>query len=758
MNENIKLSIIIPTFNSRQYVDKAIGSVLCQNIHNKVEIILVDDCSTDGTSEYISTRYPMITVLNTQENKGPGIARNIGLENAKGEYVLFLDSDDEYIDSFLDLLNNYLEIGDLDVVCFDYCFSSDKNGQRYDLGYIAMNKDLLLYHYLKLHMDGSSILAAYRRIFLLQNNIYFEEGYHEDVDFMYMVYSRAQTIGVLDVVGYCKNNRQGSIVNTISKKHIAGYFRAYKIIWEDLKTETAKIACVCGIINLVAFKIRDILRLDSLNDRRDLYQYLYEKYHEIYMPQYVVEGCRDTTFFKMTNCFASYMERAEHNFEKMEQELVSLKMKTWGCWELMNSLFLGPDEIRTCCKRFFVDGIQQGDIVIERVRNDEKKDILHKAICHKRELYNAINQGEKTACDGCPYLEYKNWSEECNLYEIKKLSFEYHTCCSLRCSYCDDKYYGGKQPQYNVEAVVNQLVEKHYLDKCDSIVWGGGEPTIDRNFESMLLKISEVNNKEKQRVITNSTIYSSAIEQLLLSDKVTIVTSIDAGCSETYRKIHKKNYFLTVVSNLRKYSAANAQNIIIKYILLDENSSTQEIDKFVECIVENKLSSCSFQISCNFKSELTSNKIAEAGVYIYYKLKRNGVNIVYWDEFMRERVRCDLSMVESILEKDRNIENYILYHKIDDHKKIALCGNAVQIKNIIEHTLFINDCNDVALVAGHESYNGNIVKQKVMHPIGCLLENDWTIILASTQGTGELYRKLVSMGIDKKRICDKLVI
>lgn len=95
MNENIKVSVIIPVYNSAQYLTKCIESMLNQTL-KEIEIICVDDGSTDESLAIIKNYKKLdsrIKIL-TQENKYAGVARNNGMRIAKGEYLFFLDSDD----------------------------------------------------------------------------------------------------------------------------------------------------------------------------------------------------------------------------------------------------------------------------------------------------------------------------------------------------------------------------------------------------------------------------------------------------------------------------------------------------------------------------------------------------------------------------------------------------------------------------------------------------------------------------------------
>lgn len=118
------ISVIIPNYNNGKYISKAIESVVSQS-YSDYEIIIIDDGSDDDSREILcdyQKRYSMIHVL-FQSNQNAAIARNRGMEIAKGEYLLFLDSDDYLCENALQyLLNGYnndevdLVIGDFDII------------------------------------------------------------------------------------------------------------------------------------------------------------------------------------------------------------------------------------------------------------------------------------------------------------------------------------------------------------------------------------------------------------------------------------------------------------------------------------------------------------------------------------------------------------------------------------------------------------------------------------------------------------------
>jgi glycosyltransferase involved in cell wall biosynthesis len=92
-----KVTVIIPTFNRATIVGRAIRSVLAQTCQDW-ELIVIDDCSTDGTEQAVTSfSDPRIKYIRQDRNRGAGAARNTGIRGARGEYVAFLDDDDEWL-------------------------------------------------------------------------------------------------------------------------------------------------------------------------------------------------------------------------------------------------------------------------------------------------------------------------------------------------------------------------------------------------------------------------------------------------------------------------------------------------------------------------------------------------------------------------------------------------------------------------------------------------------------------------------------
>lgn len=130
-----KVSIIIPVFNVEKYLEECLSSAVNQDYENK-EIIIVDDGSTDSSSDIIGSftkNYAFIKTIKTK-NQGQSSARNVGLEMATGDYIMFLDSDDWFEKGTISLCIKTLTDNNLDIVLF--------SGQAFYDGESNTNSDL----------------------------------------------------------------------------------------------------------------------------------------------------------------------------------------------------------------------------------------------------------------------------------------------------------------------------------------------------------------------------------------------------------------------------------------------------------------------------------------------------------------------------------------------------------------------------------------------------------------------------------------
>lgn len=118
---SVKLSVVLPSFNRRALLERAVCSFIRQEVGQDAELVIVDDGSTDGTSNFLreSVSHPLIRSYRFEVNKGVNASRNLGVSLARGKYVLFLDSDDSLCPHSLSkIMQTLAGHPDLKLFCF----------------------------------------------------------------------------------------------------------------------------------------------------------------------------------------------------------------------------------------------------------------------------------------------------------------------------------------------------------------------------------------------------------------------------------------------------------------------------------------------------------------------------------------------------------------------------------------------------------------------------------------------------------------
>lgn len=216
-NEVVGVSIIMPIYNAELFIDTTIKSILCQTFAN-FELILVDDGSTDNSLErcFFYARKDQRVKVYIEKNSGPGIARNVGIDNAKMSYLTFIDSDDYVVPNYLESLVKYGKEG-YDLVLSGYyhieyekiCkgdFHSYNSKSIYD-DVTASNFKELSEKFIKLDHIPSALASACMKLFktnvILENNIRFGNYLGgEDELFTYQYICKVNSIKRLNWAGY----------------------------------------------------------------------------------------------------------------------------------------------------------------------------------------------------------------------------------------------------------------------------------------------------------------------------------------------------------------------------------------------------------------------------------------------------------------------------------------------------------------------------------------------------------------------------
>ena len=242
MTDGYDISIIIPCYNSEQYLKDCVDSVINNGTRYSVEIVCANDGSSDSTPEILddySKKYKNIKVVDMGRNTGLSHVRNTCIEKATGRYVYFLDSDDRIAKGGIDKMvsamdKDSLEIMSVNAQAFFDTKEMEKKYARYlkyynrpKLPRVMTGKDALRYFFSKGDNNNASCLYVHRRSFLVDINAKFVEGiYYEDAPFnMYVMLSAKRVCNITDKI-YERRVREGSIV---TMKKSFKHFRSYVI-------------------------------------------------------------------------------------------------------------------------------------------------------------------------------------------------------------------------------------------------------------------------------------------------------------------------------------------------------------------------------------------------------------------------------------------------------------------------------------------------------------------------------------------------
>lgn len=209
MNEmNPKVSIVIPVYNAEKYIDDCINSIINQPFQS-YEIILVNDGSVDKSKEICldyAEKYNNICLID-KENGGPSSARNMGIENAVGEYIVFIDADDIIHKNYFTKLYSTVEENHCDMVISGYESNfNNKTIPEFKSNTVLSGKDLILSNK-KVHTNNDLCFCwrcIYRLSPIKKNNIRFNEGVRvgEDTIFNLEVLLKSRRAMQIDEILY----------------------------------------------------------------------------------------------------------------------------------------------------------------------------------------------------------------------------------------------------------------------------------------------------------------------------------------------------------------------------------------------------------------------------------------------------------------------------------------------------------------------------------------------------------------------------
>ncbi len=243
------LSVIVPVYNTKQYITRCMDSLIAQTLCG-MEIIIIDDCSDENIEEvilpYIESGCKKVYFERLNCHVGPGGARNRGIEIATGKYIAFCDSDDwvdvTYYDACVEAMERYKAcMGMCSLVrVYDYIQKSPLYKCKYERE-IPLKGDFALKIMTK-QIDTefliipSTINKIYRRDFLDEIELRFvEDRLFEDLLFSFISVMNAKKVICIPTVVYHHYKRPNSIVQSFDKKHIDDFIDIFSLLKKHLE-------------------------------------------------------------------------------------------------------------------------------------------------------------------------------------------------------------------------------------------------------------------------------------------------------------------------------------------------------------------------------------------------------------------------------------------------------------------------------------------------------------------------------------------
>jgi len=260
----IKVSVIIPIYNGAPYIDQCMNCILGQTLRD-IEVICVDDCSTDSTGVMLdawAAEYPSLKVIHLPENHGAGGARNVGIAEAKGEYIGFMDCDDVIDRTMYEKLYT-ASIPDVDIV--DCAYYEERSGNTV----LAFTKDVCgnLNDDRRAHLVtgvGYAVTKIFRRELLqgtdLLPPIKIREGViYEDLDFLIATLLRATKVASVEEVLYVyKHYATSSTFSKSGQKQFQDMVASMEAM-EDMWNRYSEFSCYTDEAAIMSPKELDLL-------------------------------------------------------------------------------------------------------------------------------------------------------------------------------------------------------------------------------------------------------------------------------------------------------------------------------------------------------------------------------------------------------------------------------------------------------------------------------------------------------------------
>ena len=290
----IKVSIIIPVYNTAEYLMECFHSVFSQTL-KEIAIIAVNDGSTDHSLDILNTikkEHPEMIII-SQENKGLGAVRNKGIELATGKYIYFLDSDDCLAGDAMDICYRYAEKNQSDVLMFDAeTFGEiDQIQNAYNRSEIITDKECVLKgevfagkYWLKSFCPSACLIFTSAQ-FLRRHKLQFRPGvYYEDNEFYIRMMLLAERVIYIPKMLYRRRCREGSIImSPFDMHHVNDYLQMIQAVQAlDREIHSSRLRSIIQELklNFLTFLL-SVGRVDGMFENKEFAERFYRTLSDV---------------------------------------------------------------------------------------------------------------------------------------------------------------------------------------------------------------------------------------------------------------------------------------------------------------------------------------------------------------------------------------------------------------------------------------------------------------------------------------------
>jgi len=263
--------------------------------------------------------------------------------------------------------------------------------------------------------------------------------------------------------------------------------------------------------------------------------------------------------------------------DELNSEAMAAAERGSGCYKscgwIEEAVFVEHPSIKLCCMASIG---RNGSTELFRTKGDDLGNIPSRAVIDAKHKMRLANQTAAPPCAGCYEFREAQWEARDHLASIA-IAGTLH--CNLSCSYCVT-YNFSKDVGGRLAPLIEAYINDGTLRPGSDISYGGGEPTFQKDFGAVA-KLA-VDHGIYMNVYTNATAFSPEVAEGLRRGGASVICSVDAGTLATYKRIKGKDFLDKVWTSLTRYAAANADKVYVKYIMMEANCSTDEIDSFIE--------------------------------------------------------------------------------------------------------------------------------------------------------------------------------